>query len=359
MPRIPTPDTVTPEWLTEQLQAAGHTSAVVKSFESTRIGTGQIGLCLRFDLELDGADADTPRSLVGKFPSDDPTSRQTGIQLRNYVKEVSFYRELQSRLTISTPRCYAAEIEGEGPEFVLLLEDLAPATQGDQLAGCDVEVAHAAVMELAGLHAPTWCDDTLRSIPWLGEPTPDTVNLGKALYGANLPGFVERYGKHLEPDQVGIIEQAGACDGPMFGLLPDPFAVVHVDYRLDNLLIDARTQPPGITVVDWQSLVLGNPLADVAYFLGAGLLPEVRRPVEEQIVRDYHARLGEAGIEGYGWERCWDDYRRGAFMGFAVTVVASMMVQQTERGDEMFIAMARRHSRQALDLGSQEFLVPR
>ena len=29
---------------------------------------------------------------------------------------------------------------------------------------------------------------------------------------------------------------------------------------------------------------------------------------------------------------------------------------QTERGDEMFVAMARRHSRQALDLEAQEFL---
>lgn len=359
MPEIPTPDTVTREWLTQQLQAAGHSDAVVRSFESTRIGTGQIGLCLRFTLELEGADADTPRSLVGKFPSDDPSSRQTGIQLRSYVKEVSFYRELQARLSISTPRCYAAEIVGEGPEFVLLLEDLAPAEQGDQLAGCSAEVAHAAVMELVGLHAPTWGDDSLRRMEWLGEPTPDTVNLGKVLYGAQLPGFVERYGQHLEADQIEIIERAGACDGPMFGLLPDPFAIVHVDYRLDNLLIDTRTTPPGITAVDWQGLVLGNPLADVAYFLGAGLLPEARREVEQDIVGDYHAKLTLAGVKDYAWERCWDDYRRGAFMGFAVTVVASMMVQQTERGDEMFIAMARRHSRQALDLGSEEFLVPR
>ncbi len=356
MTAIPTPETVTAAWLTECLQAAGHAGRVT-GFERTRIGTGQIGLCIRFDLSLEGADADTPRSLVGKFPSDDPTSRQTGIQLRNYVKEVSFYRELQSRVTISTPRCYAAEIEGEGPEFVLLLEDLAPAEQGDQLAGCSAEVAHAAVMELAGLHAPTWCDDSLREIGWLGEPTEDTIRLGKALYGAQLPGFVERYGKHLDPDQVAIIERAGRCDGPMFGRLPDPFAVVHVDYRLDNLLIDTRSDPPGITAVDWQSLVLGNPLADVAYFLGAGLRPEDRRPVEESIVRDYHARLLAAGVEGYDWPHCWNDYRRGAFMGFAVTVVASMMVQQTERGDEMFLAMARRHSRQALDLGSDEFLV--
>ena len=42
--------------------------------------------------------------------------------------------ELQSRVRIRTPRCYFAAIEGDGPEHMLLLEDLAPAVQGDQLA---------------------------------------------------------------------------------------------------------------------------------------------------------------------------------------------------------------------------------
>ena len=78
--------------------------------------------------------------------------------------------------------------------------------------------------------------------------------------------------------------------------------------------------------------------------------------LERDIVEDYHRKLCEAGVAGYAWERCWTDYRRGVFAGFAVTVVASMLVEQTERGDEMFTAMARRHARHALDLGADEFL---
>jgi len=109
-------------------------------------------------------------------------------------------------------------------------------------------------------------------------------------------------------------------------------------------------------VVDWQSLRLGKPMNDVAYFLGAGLLPEDRRSVEETIVREYHNKLLHKGVSDYGWDQCWLDYRRGTFSGFGVTVIASMIVQQTSRGDEMFIAMARRHARHALDLGADEFL---
>ena len=136
MPGIPTPETVTPQWLTERLREAGHRDAVVRGFRATRIGTGQIGLCIRYELDLAPTESGVPRSLVGKFHSDDPTSRATGVQLRNYLKEVSFYRELRSRVDVAAPRCYFAEIVDEGPEFALLLEDLAPAVQGDQLAGC-------------------------------------------------------------------------------------------------------------------------------------------------------------------------------------------------------------------------------
>jgi hypothetical protein len=54
---------------------------------------------------------------------------------------------------------------------------------------------------------------------------------------------------------------------------------------------------------------------------------------------------------------CWQNYRSGVFAGFAVTVIASMLVQRTERGDEMFTTMAKRHARHALDLNAQDFLV--
>jgi len=100
-------------------------------------------------------------------------------------------------------------------------------------------------------------------------------------------------------------------------------------------------------------------LHDVAYFLGAGLTAENRRSSEEGIVRGYCTALNAAGIDDYPWDRCWNDYRRGVFAGFTVTVIASMLVQQTERGDAMFTTMAQRHARHALDLDATEFLDPR
>ena len=351
-PSIPTPESLDAAFLTAVLQRAGFRGAKVLGFSAERIGTGQLGRCFRYRLELAGDAAGAPRSLVGKFPSDDARSRETGVALGLYRKEVEFYRTLAPRLAIHTPRCWFAEIAGVGPDFALILEDMAPARPGDQLAGCSVEVARAAALEIAGLHAPTWGDAKLREIDWVVG----TSGANRALYEGLFPSFVERYGPKLDADVIGILGRVVGKTGPPFEYPDEPFSVVHIDYRLDNLLIDETVTPPRVTAVDWQSFVLGSPLSDVAYLLGASLLPEVRRPAEREIVRAYHARLLEMGVRDYGWEQCWADYRRGTFAGFAVTVVASMIVQETPRGNEMFLTMARRHARHALDLSAEEFL---
>jgi hypothetical protein len=356
MSNIPTAESITAAWLTDRLREAGHVGVAVRGFTQAQIGTGQIGKCIRFTLDLAGNDPTAPRSLVGKFPSDDPMSRATGVALKNYLKEVSFYRQLQARLSISTPRCYYAQIDGEGPDFALLLVDLEPARQGDQLEGCSPDVARSAVLELVGLHAPSWCDESLRGIDWLGEPDAVGAEATRAMYQHHVAGFLDRYGANLAADEIAIIEAVAQSTGAPFQTLSSPFSLIHIDYRLDNLLIDSRMRPAKISVVDWQSITLGSPLSDVAYFLGAGLTSEDRRLAERDIVRAYHTALQSAGIGDYAWEACWSDYRRGAFAGFTVTVIASMLVQQTPRGDAMFTTMARRHSRHALDVGAREFL---
>ena len=279
IPAIPSPAAVDESFLTSVLRANGY-AAEVSSFRATPVGTGQIGQCIRYTLDLSGQTAGCPTSLVGKFPSDDETSRRTGVALHNYLKEVRFYAEIRDLVSIRTPRCYYGAIEGEGPEFVLILEDLAPGEQGDQIVGCSADDASAAVLELVGLHAPTWNRD-LSAHPWLdrradqrGDPTADTI----ALYGHLLGPFLDRFGDRLQSDEKAIIERVATSTGPPWYPEPDHRALVHVDYRLDNILFDRSVHPPRVSVVDWQSVTVGAPLNDVAYFIGAGLLPEIRRP---------------------------------------------------------------------------------
>jgi hypothetical protein len=54
------------------------------------------------------------------------------VQLRT-SQEVSFYRTMSSRRHFDAA-LLLRDIDGDGPDFMLLLEDLSPARRGDQLA---------------------------------------------------------------------------------------------------------------------------------------------------------------------------------------------------------------------------------
>ena len=57
-------------------------------------------------------------------------------------------------------------------------------------------------------------------------------------------------------------------------------------------------------------------------------------------MRRYHDGLVAAGVSGYDWDRCWLDHRRGTWAGLIMAIAASMLVERTDRGDEMFLTMA-------------------
>ena len=73
--------------------------------------------------------------------------------------------------------------------------------------------------------------------------------------------------------------------------------------------------------------------------------------MDDALFGHWIGQLGLAGISAAP-EALWDDYRVGALSGYFMAVFASMSVERTERGDEMFAVMAERPARQALALGS-------
>jgi aminoglycoside phosphotransferase (APT) family kinase protein len=64
---------------------------------------------------------------------------------------------------------------------------------------------------------------------------------------------------------------------------------VHADYRLDNLIIDAAGT---ITVLDWQTALLGPGAMDVASLLATSLTLADRRAHEDELLEVYAAASG-------------------------------------------------------------------
>jgi hypothetical protein len=357
LPLISDPQAVTPEWLTAVLRRGGvDHGARILGFEREVVGTGQMGRNVRFDLRWDDAAAELPPTVVCKFPSDNPTSRATGAAQGAYAKEIRFYQELADTVDIRTPRCFLAEIADNGGDFIMVMEDLAPALQGDQLAGCTPDQAALALEEAAKLHAPRWGDLSLHALTFVSHPGLEGALLLEAFYGSVFPGFVARYSARLPADALGVAERLGRSLAHWSRGAAGPLTVTHGDYRLDNMLFGSDAGGYPLAVVDWQTVAHGYALADAAYFMGAGLLTEDRRKHEADLIRAYWDQLRARGVEGYAWDDCWRDYRRFTFGGVIMAVVASMIVEQTDRGDDMFMAMATRHATHALDLDAEEFL---
>lgn len=351
LPIADTPDALTPAWLTAALQASGRleSDSRVVGVERHPIGTGQMCDALRLGLTYDRRTAGPP-ALVAKLPAADETSRATALALRSYETEVRFYQQLAPSLPVTTPAVHYADIDTATASFVLLLEDRSPAQPGDQLAGCEVGQAAAALRELVHLHAPRWGDPALAELEWLQHDKAGEQGLLSVLLPEWWDGFRARYREHLHPDVVEAGTDLMAHLSAYLASDTRPWTVAHGDFRLDNLLFGGASDQPEVTVLDWQTCGRGPALNDVAYFLGASMVPSDRRLAETDLVARYHAGLMAAGVTDYGWERCWLDYRRGAWSGLVMAVAASMLVARTERGDQMFLTMAERHARHAIDL---------
>lgn len=356
----PTPveraEDIDPRWMTAVLRRRGFDGDVTR-LSFAPIGTGQMADSFRYRFSVSAAKASAPpppTSVVVKMQAADPRSRAAGAS-GAYETEVRFYAELAPTLSIRVPECYAAMLPDESNRFALVLEDLAPAEQGDQIEGCGVDQARAAVVNLAGLHGPSWCDPALKKMEWLRGSDGEVTSL-QPLLGGFAEQFIEHYGHRVSKDDALVLRAFAEASSAWLPGRSERFSAVHADYRLDNLLFATPAGGSAVAAVDWQTVMVGLPGRDLSYFLGNSLLPEDRRKSEHALVAAYHEALVAEGVAGYSVEQCFDDYRYGQFHGPMITLLASMMLTHTDRGDEMFLAMSSRACEAIRDLDSLELL---
>jgi Ser/Thr protein kinase RdoA (MazF antagonist) len=336
-------------WLAAALKVA---PSRITGLESAPVGTGQVADTHRLLFQLDG----TPESRVLKLTPEDAVSRETGRLQACYLREVRFYQELAPTLSVRVPGYVDADVDDSGAEFHLLLEDMTPCSQGDQLTGCTVAEVEAVLDEAARLHGPRWEDPTISELPWL------SVNAaarrpGPEMFAGLFAGFRKRYDGRIEDEILSV----GArffrnIETYHHAQQTAPQAVTHGDFRPDNILFGGKDGEVPVTVVDWQTVDACAPLLDVSYFVGGALSTEDRRANERALLERYLEELGRHGVTGYSFDDCWHDYALFSLQNYLVGVGAAMSVKQTERGDKMFISMVRSAGFHALDVDALDLL---
>jgi hypothetical protein len=349
------PSALDAAWMTDALEEAGVArGATVNELECAGfIGTGQMSRNARFHLAWD--QPGRPASVVGKFPSTDPPTKASSFENGAYLSEYGFYTEIAPTVDVRTPACWVARYDDQIPDFVLIMEDLAGSVQGDQFTGSTVDEIELAIEQAVNLHAPRWGDGSLENIVALQPCGRDRAELFDQYYRHCVSPCIERLGHRFDPDVKALLEGFAELVARWAVGPGTPRTVVHGDFRPDNFLLGCSSDAPPIAVVDWQTVHLGLGPCDVAYLIGGALTPEQRAAVEADLVAQYAGRLEARGIS-YEADQAWRDYRWGTLHGVLIAVLATVMAEQTERGDNMLTLMAIRHAQHAIDLGALDLV---
>jgi hypothetical protein len=342
------PGDLTSEWLSVALRAD------VRDVDVTPIGTGQTGATYRVSVTY-ATDVDLPDTFAVKLPAQDDAVRER-VAL-GYRSEVEFYTDVAKHMLIPVPGCYFSDINDSGADFVLVLADMAPAVQGDQIAGCSPEEAQLAVDAIAGLHGPSWCDPTWLGLASISMPKPGDEAAAKGLGDVSVMAAditIDKLGPRMSAEDRETLRAAMGLVTPWLLAEPERFSLMHGDYRLDNLLFDPdRTR---ITVVDWQTMGVGLPTRDLAYFTATSLVPDMRAEIEQDLVGRYHEALLGYGVTGYDADICWRDYRLGVVQAPLISALGFAFAASTERGDEMVLTMLHRGCRAIRELQTLELI---
>jgi aminoglycoside/choline kinase family phosphotransferase len=230
-----------------------------------------------------------------------------------YRREINFYRSFAARVGVRTPVCYYSALDEATGLGVLLLEDLAPAAFGSREAGCTYDEEQSILETIASVHAHWHESAELRAMDWL--ETYSSRMLSERFSGSwrTLCSRVE-----FPESIIAIGDEISARPSLLDSLGEPPLTLIHRDYQLDN--IPYLSDEDRYAVIDWQLVMRGRGVFDVANFLCWNLPIDNRKSWEKSLLQHYFSSLKSLGVGDYSFEMCERDYRLSFLECFARVV---------------------------------------
>lgn len=309
-------------------------------------GVGFLGDLAR--LHVTFADGEAAR-LIAKVPTADPGGRQVGRLLDVWRREHRFYTELAADLEHLAPRCRLALGDDERDRWLLVLDEIHPARDIDQLAGAarsDLEVVIDAVADLHGRY-----DDRTAGAPaWMPGIDGGTAHLLRDAVVGSLDAWATRFGG-LVPDGfvTTLRDAAPRLDRWLAGQAERPLTLAHADVRVDNLVFPERG---GVRLVDWQTAMRTNGVTDVAILLATSARVDDRRAWEHNLLDRYADGVARHGVV-LDPDRLRTDYGE-SFLWWSSMFANNLSTIDPPpgRGRDLFESMVTRTATAATDHGA-------
>ncbi|MEY2936449.1 MAG: hypothetical protein RL033_7198 [Pseudomonadota bacterium] len=277
--------------------------------------------------------------------------------------EVFYYtRDYRGQPRIPLLRCYHAAYQEQPRAYHLLLADVRATHSDGFRRQVTRELALATADALARLHAPYW-----------GAQRLATLGCTPAIE-AELDAYFAHIGPGLEPllDAVGstLSERHRGVVRTILGEHPrllrqrirdaDGFTLVHGDLNPGNVLWPREGTSPVYLIdrqpFDW-SLQCWLGASDLARAMILPWLPELRRPWQLDVLRQYQSSLQREGIE-LSWPALLYDYRLAALESVEIAVEWCSSPETLESRRELWQWQLERSLQAVDELAALELLAP-
>lgn len=296
---------VTPEWLTERLRAGDHLDRSVVT--GVRLGQRPDHLT-RLEVEYSAKEPELPTRFFLK----------KGDAASCVDREVRFWQETMS-LGVAPPTapCFDAAYDPETEEAHFLTQDITDTHyQRNDLDQSNLRSDSERVIDrLAWIHAVWWDHPRLGSE--LGDfPGEDNILFfgGPSGYEERLAYAVDLVGDRFPTDRREIYERA-LRSYPFKDLRGvsrlnpgNRLTTMHGDLDGTNVFYPRDPTQDPVYIIDWALWEVRVGTDDVAQ-LGLCGHSDPRTNLTRDLVHRYYDGLMRHGVEDYGWEDFWHDYR--------------------------------------------------
>lgn len=336
-----TPEQITAAWLTNIFRSRGTLKAhqQVKNVMLKPIGeiVGVVGEVARFELAYEPSGAG-PASVVIKFAHRNPENRAIANNTKMYEREVRFFNEIAQHIDTPLTMCHFAAMNQDTGANIVVLEDLRAYRVGDQVTGITFEQSQRVVDTLAPLHArffdrwQTEFDDmlTIASDDYIEPFLPGFLGSWEAAM-TNFPACFDN------PLGAAMPEYAAGLRPLMKAMGDGPMTFIHGDARMDNAMFgDPSLGQHHVVMIDWQNMMISNPLQDLAWMTTSSLTTASRRAHESDLLAYYHHALSERGVTNFSLADVTERYDLAVLfiLNFHL-IIAGAFVPTTERARKM------------------------